>query len=79
MQLDNFTEREALLADRNRKLEATLRAYDSLLNTRAADSMRRRLAVLERVLADVVNSGAVVGKEGARLSMILGKKFQSDY
>lgn len=67
--------RERLMADRMRKLEATIRAYDACLNTGRIDAMRKRIAELEQVLSEVAGGGDL--SEGMRkaINLILSKKF----
>lgn len=63
-----------LLRERAAKLEATLAAYDSMLNTGRVDALRQRNAELERALADVVNGGSLLDAAQVLLKVTIGNK-----
>ena len=71
--------RERLLYERINKLEGTMRAYDALMDTGAADALRHRNAVLERALWGVVQGGHLPPDEQAELEVTLGNKFPLRY
>lgn len=79
MAIDRENATNRLLRERISRLEATLRAYDGMLNTARADTLRKRNAELERVLADVVNSGYLPEAEQDRLKVTIGNKVTSKY
>lgn len=79
MRVDSLTPREKLLYERIGKLEGTLRAYDALLNTAAADRMRKRLRELESAIACVVDAGGLPEEEKQRIKVILGNKERPKY
>lgn len=45
---------EGRLRERIRRLEKTLAAYDHAINTRGIDAYRKRVALLESALTDVI-------------------------
>lgn len=69
------TTRERLVAERMRKLEATLNAYDACLHTDRVDRMRKRIDMLETVLSDIAASGAVSAQTAQEIYVLLSKKF----
>lgn len=79
MAIDKENETNRLLRDRIAKLQATLRAYDAMLNTGMADALRKRNAELERALLDVVYSGHLPEAELAALKVTIGNKVTSKY
>lgn len=68
---DNVTIR--LLRERAAKLEATCSAYDRMLNTAMADTLRRRNAELEGLLWEVALDEAVPVGVREKLKISLGK------
>jgi hypothetical protein len=69
----------ALLIDRNRKLEATLRAYDDAINTDAVDRMRKRIHELEQGIAEALSGEAPGVQNREKLAVILRNKLRSIY
>jgi small nuclear ribonucleoprotein (snRNP)-like protein len=74
---DNATIR--LLRERNEKLEATLSAYDRMMNTPLADALRKRNAELERALYDVAHSRYLPQALQDHLKVTLGNKVTPKY
>lgn len=78
MTADELT-RERLVADRMRKLEATIRAYDACLHTGGVDSMRKRIDALERALAGTLSEEGMSGKRKEEIEVLLSTKLRQIY
>lgn len=66
---------DRLKSERMRKLESTLNAYDTFLNTPRIDAMRKHIDAMEKTLATIADSGILSGEMTNEINAILSKKF----